>query len=708
MAATPDDPATAGPPRPGSAAVIGSVLGLWTLAISQPLLDLIGRNIAFAVAHRLSGAGIVVLAVGLTLALPLVAAGIVLAVRAVWPGIAWVLHAAMLAILAALVVLVTVRVGGLGGVLPAPVSVALALAVGCGVALGYRRSAGLQRLLAYTVLAAPAVALLFLLASPARALWLAPDTAGTAAPVPPDAPPVVIVIFDELPLATLLDKAHGIDATAFPSFARLAEGSTFFRNATASHSSTVEAVPALLGGRYTTINTPPMASAHPTNLFTTLGGGYALHALEPLTDLCTGDGCADDAAGGATDSLALVRDLSVLQLHLVTPDDWAGALPPTDAGWRDFAGGGAQAASDEPLDREGFLVEARGALREDTPGAFRQFVAEIEQTTGPSLHVIHTLMPHRPWRYLPDGRLHGGGGEPSLRDETWTDRDWPMRQSTQLHLAQTRLADRLLGDLLDRLDTLSMYDRSLVIVVADHGVSLLPGTTPRDVRADSLAGIAPVPLFVKVPGQTAGEVSDTPVETVDVAPTVLDVVGVEPAQELDGRSLLGTAPARTRRTIIDAEGKAWPVPTSQDDLFDGVEHMHDLFPRGAVGLFDLTPPGLEDILGRRLPPTLPTARRMRVSLERPGAYAQVDTEAAAVPALIAGKVTGIARSAPPPGLAIAVNGTVRAVTLAETGFGPPGSFRALVSPDAFRDGANDIEVLLIAGRGRLVRLAGSE
>jgi len=76
--------------------------------------------------------------------------------------------------------------------------------------------------------------------------------------VPPafDAPrvrekmPVVVVIFDELPLSSLLDAEGQIDGHRFPSFAKLAGRSSWFRNATGVAGFTQQAVPAILTGRY--------------------------------------------------------------------------------------------------------------------------------------------------------------------------------------------------------------------------------------------------------------------------------------------------------------------------------------------------------------------------------------------------------------------------------------------------------------------------
>ena len=76
------------------------------------------------------------------------------------------------------------------------------------------------------------VLLLFLVVSPVRGL-LFPSAAGGAVAGPSrSAVPIVHVVLDELPQATLADADGRIDAELFPNFARLAEESTWYRNAT--------------------------------------------------------------------------------------------------------------------------------------------------------------------------------------------------------------------------------------------------------------------------------------------------------------------------------------------------------------------------------------------------------------------------------------------------------------------------------------------
>ena len=91
--------------------------------------------------------------------------------------------------------------------------------------------------------------------------------------------------------------------------------------------------------------------------------------------------------------------------------------------------------------------------------------------------------------------------------------------------------------LLRRLEATGLYDRALVIVTADHGVSFEPKGLMREVAPQNLADIAGVPLFVKYPGQSRGRIDDRDAKTIDIVPTIADVLGVTIPWHVDGVSL---------------------------------------------------------------------------------------------------------------------------------------------------------------------------
>ena len=77
-----------------------------------------------------------------------------------------------------------------------------------------------------------------------------------------------------------------------------------------------------------------------------------------------------------------------------------------------------------------------------------------------------------------------------------------------------------------RLRSSDRYERSLIVVAADHGVSFRPGAPYRDADDANLPQIASIPLMIKAPGQQRGRIDDANVKTTDVLPTVASELGV--------------------------------------------------------------------------------------------------------------------------------------------------------------------------------------
>ena len=109
------------------------------------------------------------------------------------------------------------------------------------------------RLFATLLSPAAVVAPALFLAAPAIAPLLSSADTSTgqlATPAPETPSPVVVVVFDQLPLVSLLDGAGGLDRALYPNFAALADQATWFRNASAVSGWTASALPAILTGNY--------------------------------------------------------------------------------------------------------------------------------------------------------------------------------------------------------------------------------------------------------------------------------------------------------------------------------------------------------------------------------------------------------------------------------------------------------------------------
>ena len=110
-------------------------------------------------------------------------------------------------------------------------------------------------------------------------------------------------------------------------------------------------------------------------------------------------------------------------------------------------------------------------------------------------------------------------------------------------------ADEITGRLLDSLRTRGLYDDALIILLSDHGEGL--GDHGELEHAIFLYDATiRVPLIVKLPGgREAGRRVPAPVQHIDLLPTLLDLTGAAPVEDLQGSSL---------RPLLDGDGAAWP------------------------------------------------------------------------------------------------------------------------------------------------------
>jgi len=681
---------------------------LCAFAFTQPVLDVFGRSpetFVFRGAGPLTLAAFaIVLAVVPPVALFAVAVPARLAgatVRA-WAhgGTVWVL-----------VSLVAFQVLKRTASLPGAVAAGTAVAVGAGVTVAIVRARTLRRWLEFAALAQVAFVLLFLVASPASKLLRAPSTeAATATGV--SRTPVVFVLFDELPLLTLLDARGEIDARSFPRFAELRRTSTWYRDYTVTDPATTFSIPTILSGKVATDRSKaPLAVDHPDNLFTMLGDSHRMEVFEFVTQLCprelcrgvAGDGTGPGAGGGLP---GLLGDAVTVWRQLSLPGRISGDLE----GQFDDAAPQSDAGEGEPH------VEGGRRLRALEP-FLRSFEGRGER---PGLHFLHVMLPHSPWRHLPSGQTYdklranddrptiSGGGGPTR----WVPGRWPAAFGHQRHILQARFVDRVLGSILDRLEESGLFDDALVVVTADHGIAFQPGGSLRTFEAGNLHEVMWVPLFIKEPGQRAPAVDDENLMAPDLLPTIADRLGVRVPFPVDGlpagdpriarRSgkliagfhLFGPGrPGRvrqTRHTIPEADvaearrilRTSWFRPAVPSD---DVEAWPYLIGPGAAWIGR---PVEEMALG-------PSAgRRARLTLPRAGALEDVDPSGGRLPVLVWGTLGGPPAQAR---VAVALNGRMAGVSETFSFDGAEGRFAVLMPPWLLREGENDLALFLVEG-----------
>jgi hypothetical protein len=683
------------------------LIAIASLAVALPLLDVLGRYPAFFAAHNVTRWGVVAFALVVLLAPGLILFGIEAVVALVHRRAGYVVHLAWVGALGALLALTSVRRLGWA---PVP-TFAVSVALGALLAAAYARAGPVRSFCSVLGLAPVVIAFGFLFASKASSLVTAGDprlwNARAASPVP-----IVVVVFDALPVQLLMDDDARIDRRRFPSFARFARSATWYPNATTVHENTVFAVPAILDGKVPEDGQEPTVQDHPENLFTLLGNTYDMRVSEEATNLCPVRLCERPNDRGATARLTLLADdASVVYEHMVAPDALRERLPAINDRWRNFRDspdrwrGPALAAPNQVIAR---LV---GGQR---PQRFQTSVDAIVPGRRPSLDFMHVLLPHEPLEYLPTGQRYRAVANSGLSGPPSYDNPFLTDQALQRHLLQAGFVDRLLGQLIARLRRTGLWDRAMVVVVADHGISFRVKPTPappfevgelgyrRKLTPDNAHDIVTIPLLVKYPGQRHGAIDPKWARTIDLFPTIADVLGIRLPFRVDGRSVRPPRPEPTTLRFGRSDGSTITIDraTLERRKTQSLAHQVALLGNTWTAAYRIGPH--PELIGRTAAalPALPPGP-LSAAVTDAQQLAHVEPKSSYSPSHIAGTLSG----ADPNGreLAFALNRRIVSTGRSFAAVGPHRlNFSTILPPGALRSGLNRIDIYQITpSRDRL-------
>jgi hypothetical protein len=659
------------------------IFGLAGVAVVQPLLDLFGDHPTFFVAGHYRTSQIVTFGVVIAVAPALAVFALSALPRLAGERAGAVAHGLGVGLLAGVFALVLCRTLGVDRF---AVAGAIALATGIGVALAEHRWRPARQFLGFLALGNVVFLVLFLVASPtAELLRAAPANPAEPGVVPPLDGPVLAVVLDELPVTSLLRSDGTINGERYPHFARLAEGSTWFRDAASESSETYVSLPTILTGVRAAEDETPTYRDHPRNYFTLFGERYPVNAYSLFADLCPPPIC--ELYRPAT-TRQMLDDALVVYGHRVLPERLREDLPRIDHSWGRFGeviGVQAPTTVDGEVNLFGAMDQAptHDAGSSEQVDAFRREIAKVG--SGPSVNLVHVGLPHHPYVLTPWG---------AMLPDTWHFDDVPdgttdpahdpiARDLYALHALQIGAVDRMVGEMIDHLQEVGAWDDALVVVTSDHGVGITPpglGREPGDADPDELYRI---PLFLKAPGQADGEIRDDPASTVDVLPTIVDVLGIRTDWEFEGRSLFDGGPPEIERVVSSDVEVLGDVAARHTDRYPA----DDWEALAAVGeAADLVGAELDDQRGDpRL--TLGEPSDLRWMPDHTDLLDDLSTTSGPVPHLLKGRVSGGEEK--PPDLVVSLNGTLAGTI---SGYRPDGHswrFTGVMAP-YFRDGANEV------------------
>jgi arylsulfatase A-like enzyme len=125
--------------------------------------------------------------------------------------------------------------------------------------------------------------------------------------------------------------------------------------------------------------------------------------------------------------------------------------------------------------------------------------------------------------------------------------------------ALARYQDTWLGELVQELERDGVLENTIIVVTADHGLRRVPslqGGLPRNLSQGTLDDLAVrVPLLIYAPRVLKQSVKiEFPTSHVDIAPTILDMLGIASGRNLEqGVSVLNPR-LRGRRLFLQVQG----------------------------------------------------------------------------------------------------------------------------------------------------------
>ncbi len=661
------------PVEPNSTASRRALFALVNFGIAQPLYSVLARNPQFLIVRDVRPGDLLALTIAVSFLIPATLIVIEFLSGFISSRIKEFVFGALFAALAGLLILPYLNHFRLPGL----ISILISATIGSVVFYCMARFSQVRAFFRYLGPISLIVAGLFL-----YRIWefgLLSEKQIPSFPGVARATPVVMILLDEMPVTSILDRNLEIDSAKYPNFARLSRESIWFRNATTVSPDTPVAISAIMTGKYPQQKKYASVRDYPANLFTLLGSSYDLRVIEPVTKLCPYPTLISQPSFAARFSV-LLKDLVAIYVQAIIPEDLAHRFPPVTSRWSHF-----WSRNDTEFRNDSFNERTQ---------QFSVFVNSIDETDKPALYFLHILLPHSPWRYLPSGKRYDPAANPidERRSENFWKRDpQSLQRGLQRHLLQVGFVDRLLGQVLDRLQKAGIRDQALIVVTSDHGICFRYGEMRRDLSKSDAADLLPVVLMVKLPGQKTGIVNDRNVESIDILPTIADALHVPIPWKTDGSSALNAALPERK------EKRAFPYYTSTPLVF----------PQRLALSPPVLPVANEKWIGREASEFAgASTNAANFELVNPEAFDRVDLKSDFVPALISGRIRYGQEASRRLLIAVAVNGVVRA-TVNTFPINPKvDGFAVIVPEESFDSGRNHVELFEIrnGSEDSLVRL----
>jgi len=669
---------------------------LLTATFSQPLFDVLSSSPEFFVAHRFGVVEIILLTSLLSLGFPLAVCLAEMPFYLINRNVGYFVHILVVFVLASVFVsFLSNKFFDLFDTIGLP-AIALSVIAGAICTMAYVRFSGLRGFLSlYSVLSLYVPVGFLLSGNIYDAVIKSVDVQTLKIASKNNDTPVILIVFDEFNLSGLVDENMAVDKDKFPNFHALSQTSTWYRNAVSPDISTFRTLPVIVTGK--TLgekSSPPNYRNFGFNLLSYFAATGAYNYSEAATDFCPPYLCRGESKRQFGARIQeLYADLKVIVLHIQMPRSYSRKyLPRLDTGWKNF-GDVKTVSQNNNFGKLNAKLRASVQIKQ----RIRQsegFIGKIRRIHS-GFDFFHILLPHQNFQFLPDGRNYGEVPT-GIVEKVWPS-ELAAAAGYHRYLWQLGFTDSLLGDLIEKLKHVDKFDRSLVIVTADHGIAFQAGLPSRLLRAENAAEILHIPLFIKYPNQKIGQIDKRTASLEDIAPTIFDVLGTSPPWQMDGTSLLSkNFPVRTSVEIF-RKRKGWTVfERSHLVGLPTIGRKRRLF-GDKIGLNDLSlATATPELIGREIATLRTESAKARFQFSYSETdFENVDLTSDFIPLVVRGRISGATLPMNTP-IALALNGEIVAAFRPSLPRKGPVLFDIPLPPAKIVTGRNEVIAYLIS------------
>lgn len=165
------------------------------------------------------------------------------------------------------------------------------------------------------------------------------------------------------------------------------------------------------------------------------------------------------------------------------------------------------------------------------------FIAEARKQEKPFFVWYAPMMPHDP--HTPPQRIL----------EKYKDK--APSEHVAKYWAMVDWFDETCGQLVQHIDANGLKENTIIVYVADNGWITNPETGrygPKSKQSQYDGGLR-TPIMLRWPGTVQPKMSDDLAQSIDLAPTLMKVAGLEPTKAMPGIDLLDAAGVSARRTL---------------------------------------------------------------------------------------------------------------------------------------------------------------